>query len=79
MFSDPLFAGWLNHSRGSSVWFRYNNGNVVVQNPDQETLMKMHKIADSRKARVQTHDYHDHILIDPNAPKAKRPSRFWNH
>ena len=50
-------AVWIAHSEhgidNDISWISYGKGNVKVKNPDQEILIKMHKIATSLRAKVQ--------------------------
>jgi hypothetical protein len=50
-------AVWTSYTRhdeaGNMAWFDFQNGNIVVKNPDKEILTKMCRIAESLQARVQ--------------------------
>jgi hypothetical protein len=48
---------WTGYSRhdpdGNMAWFDFRNGDVVVKNPDSETLKKMWQVAQTLGAKVQ--------------------------
>ncbi len=52
-YVNPLLAEWLGHPEHDVVWFDFRQGNVVVKNPDELTIAKMHEVAQKLKARVQ--------------------------
>jgi len=56
--SDGLavWTGYSGHHNGSTVWFDWRRGNVVVKNPDVEILKKMGSLAQILSARVQGDD-----------------------
>lgn len=51
---------WTRYSKdgvkGSHAWFDYNDGNIVVKNPDKEIISKMQEVANSLDAKVQGDD-----------------------
>ncbi len=51
--THPLLTEWRRHSSGSTVWFSYFEGSLVVKNPDDECLAKMRQVAAKLQARVQ--------------------------
>lgn len=54
--TDRLLTEWRHHSRGSTVWFSYFEGNLSVKNPDDECLAKMKQIAAKLQAHLQGDD-----------------------
>lgn len=52
-YDSPLLAVWSGHSRIRGVGFDLRRGNVVVKNPDKETLTKMHQLARQLDATIQ--------------------------
>ncbi len=64
------WAVWLMYSANgvdnNYAWFDYQNGNIVVKNPDREILNKMLEIAEKLKARVQGDDGEIYTFIDNN-------------
>lgn len=53
---QPGIAAWRGHSSGETVWFSLWRGNVVVKNPDPETVGEMCSMAAALNARVQGDD-----------------------
>jgi hypothetical protein len=53
---QPGIAKWLQHSSGDPVWFSWWHGNVIVKNPDEEVIRKMHQVASQLNAHVQGDD-----------------------
>lgn len=87
---DPSMSVWIQYSKhgqhGNMAWFWHNNGNVMVNNPDEEILRKMSKIATRLSAKVQGDDCElygeDGNPINEEAPTHSNPSpkpwwRFW--
>jgi hypothetical protein len=64
VYSEGLTV-WTKYSRngihGNYAWFDYQEGNIVVKNPDKEIIRKMWQIAQVFHARVQGDDseYYD--------------------
>jgi len=60
VYENPGLAVWIKYSghglNENMAWFDYRNGEIVVKNPDQEILIKMHQIASVLGARVQSDD-----------------------
>jgi len=50
---SPLMAEWCGHSKGGVVWFDFRDGHVNLNNPDEEIIGKMQRIAKALGARVQ--------------------------
>jgi hypothetical protein len=49
-----VWTAYSHHaSAGNMAWFDYQNGNIVVKNPDEEIIAKLLRIAASLAARVQ--------------------------
>ena len=50
-------AVWTKYSgdglNGNHAWFYYNNGNIIVKNPDNEIISKMLDLAKRLNAKVQ--------------------------
>lgn len=59
-FESPglsVWTGWSRHGAGGSfAWIDHSDGEIVVKNPDEEVLRKMHQIARALGARVQGDD-----------------------
>jgi len=45
-----------NGKNGNFAWFDFQNGEVVVKNPDEEIIAKMCRVAQTLNARVQGDD-----------------------
>ncbi|MFU8803454.1 MAG: hypothetical protein ACNA8W_06575 [Bradymonadaceae bacterium] len=43
---------WASHPYGQAVWLSYQNGAIVVENPDGYTAMRMRNLANRLHARV---------------------------
>ena len=50
---NPFLAKWHGHSSGSSVLFDYRDQQIIVRNPDPETIAKMQQVSKKLGARVQ--------------------------
>jgi hypothetical protein len=68
----PLLTEWRRHSSGSTVWFSYFEGSVVVKNPDDECLAKMKQVAVALKAQMQGDD--GEIYEGGGPPRQPTPS-----
>jgi hypothetical protein len=59
-YQSQGLAEWTEYSRngkdGNFAWFDWQNGEVVVKNPDEELIGKMCRIAQALHARVQGDD-----------------------
>lgn len=55
--NNPSMAVWVEHpqhgTRDGMAWMWLSSGNVQAKNPDEDTLRKMWRIAQSLGARVQ--------------------------
>jgi hypothetical protein len=52
-----VWTGWSQHGRdGAMAWIQHGDGELVVKNPDEELLRKLHRIATALGARVQGDD-----------------------
>lgn len=53
---DPSMAVWVEHpqhgKRDGLAWMWWSHGNVLAKNPDEDTLRKMWRIAQSLGAKV---------------------------
>ena len=48
-----VWVAYSGHDRdGNRAWFDHRNGSVIVKNPDDEILKKMHSIALNMEAKV---------------------------
>jgi hypothetical protein len=52
-YENPPLAEWLGHPSGDSVPFDFQDGRVVVKNPDVPTIARMIDVASALGARVQ--------------------------
>ena len=56
-YQSEALAVWDSYSGngkdGNFAWFDFQNGEVVVKNPDQEIIGKMCRVAEVLRARVQ--------------------------
>jgi hypothetical protein len=57
-YENPNLAEWTGHPDNDApvVWFDYRDGNIVVKNPDEATIVKMQEIARKLGAIVQGDD-----------------------
>lgn len=78
-------AVWTKYSRdgvdSNHAWFDWRDGQVVVKNPDEEILRKMHSIAQQLRAHVlgdegESYDARGHTYV---SPEPKPPSSWWRH
>jgi hypothetical protein len=51
-YQNELLAEWKAPD-GATVWFDFRGGNVVVKNPGDDAIAKMHQLARRLDARVQ--------------------------
>lgn len=51
-----VWTAYSGHHKGTTVWFDFRQGNIVVKNPDLEVLKKMSSLAQILSARVQGDD-----------------------
>ena len=52
-YDSALMAEWRVHPDGGIVWFDFRRGQIVVKNPDEQTIAKMRRIAAALHGRVQ--------------------------
>ncbi|HEX9997812.1 MAG TPA: hypothetical protein VGB45_11755 [Abditibacterium sp.] len=52
-YENPLLAVWLGHPQNIRVWLDFRRGNIVVNNPDEATIAKMHLLSRQLNAHVQ--------------------------
>jgi hypothetical protein len=77
------FAEWINHPLKERPWFDYEDGYIETKNPDEETIMKMKRIAIALNAKVQGDDGEvydnltDNIIRDDDTQEGSMREKPW--
>lgn len=89
-YENRGLAVWVAYSgheeSGNKAWFDFRDGSIVVKNPDESILRKMHQIASRLAAKVvgddgEEYDADGRIIGDSEstpAPPVRKPWwKFW--
>ena len=82
---DPGLAVWTRYSGDAAdskhAWFHWRRGEIVVKNPDEEILRKMHSVGKALGAAVQGDDGELYDAqgrtLSSNAPDGKSHPKPW--
>jgi hypothetical protein len=67
-YENEGLSVWSAHPEGQPVWFDWQDGCVVVKNPDEPTIAKMIRLAERLGAHVQGDDGERYPLPEEAAP-----------